>query len=89
MSNLECTLPIKGFFETALPTRKTQQNPEAWLNLAKYMKAGIDLQFIDYDSPAYSQRQKPFEPVLSVLSVLMSNTPGQVRAILDDVTFGQ
>ena len=70
-------------------TYVNQPGGRTFFNPAKYVQAGIDLQFIDFDSPTYSQRREPFEPGLSVLDVLMFNEPEQVRVMLDNVTLGQ
>ena len=50
----------------------------------KYASAGISLQFLKVNLRPYDQQRDPFEEGLSILDVMMFNTPGQIRAMLDD-----
>lgn len=97
-SELNLTLgPVEAPDEWALRTTQelgattyvNQPGGRTFFQPAKYAHAGINLQFIDFDSPTYSQRRDLFEPGLSVLDVLMFNAPEQVRAMLDAVTIGR
>jgi hypothetical protein len=49
---------------------------------AKYHAAGINLQFIDFELVPYNQFRPVFEPGLSIIDVLMFNTPEQVQLML-------
>ena len=55
----------------------------------KYLKGNIKLQFLDISLTPYSQRRPVFEAGLSIIDVLMFNTPEQVRTMLDDVILEQ
>lgn len=54
----------------------------------KYEEAGIDLRFHEIRLAEYNQRRQPFEPGLSILDVLMFNTPELVNQMLDDYDLG-
>ncbi len=51
---------------------------------SKYARAGISLQFLKVNLRRYDQRREPFEEGLSILDVMMFNTPQQIQAMLDD-----
>ncbi|WP_345117138.1 WbqC family protein [Hymenobacter algoricola] len=51
----------------------------------KYASEGVSLQFLDITLEPYSQRRPTFEAGLSIVDVLMFNTPEQVCAMLDNV----
>lgn len=53
----------------------------------KYHKAGIDLRFLNIRLRPYRQFSEPFEPGLSIIDVMMFNSPEEIRAMLDDVEF--
>jgi hypothetical protein len=51
---------------------------------SKYAGAGISLQFLKVNLRPYDQRREPFEEGLSILDVMMFNTPQQIQGMLDD-----
>ena len=55
----------------------------------KYEQGGIDLQFLSINLEPYSQRRPAFEAGLSIVDVLMFNTPEQVRTMLDAVNLAK
>jgi hypothetical protein len=52
----------------------------------KYVQGGVRLQFLDAHLEPYGQRRPTFEAGLSIVDVLMFNTPEQVRAMLDNIS---
>ena len=71
----------------ALGVREYWNRPggREFFDVSKYEKAGIDLKFQDAAITPYAQRPgMPFEPGLSILDVLMFNTPGEINAMLDN-----
>lgn len=64
-------------------TYVNQPGGRTFFDPAKYAAAGIDLRFIDFQLQSYSQRRPAFDAGLSILDVLMFNTPEQVLAMLD------
>ena len=60
-----------------------QPGGRTFFDPAKYEAASIDLRFIDFELTPYSQRRPTFEPGLSIIDVLMFNSPEQVLALLD------
>ncbi len=50
----------------------------------KYDEAGIDLKFHEVHLHEYDQKRKPFEAGLSIIDVIMFNSPETVNAMLDD-----
>ncbi len=50
----------------------------------KYAQAGIMLKFVKVNLRPYDQRRQFFEEGLSILDVMMFNTPQQIQAMLDD-----
>lgn len=50
----------------------------------QYDAAGIELKFLGNNLTPYSQRREVFEPGLSIIDVMMFNSPEQIRALLDD-----
>lgn len=50
----------------------------------KYALAGIELEFLKVNCRPYDQRNGVFEEGLSILDVMMFNTPVQIQAMLDD-----
>lgn len=50
----------------------------------KYSRAGINLVFQKVALKAYDQRRQPFEPGLSIIDVLMFNSPEETNKMLDD-----
>jgi hypothetical protein len=59
-----------------------QPGGRSFFDPSKYQAAGIDLQFNDFEVLPYSQRREVFEPGLSIIDVLMFNTPAQVMELL-------
>ena len=53
----------------------------------EFKQRGIDLYFLQTDKLTYEQFKKPFIPDLSVIDVLMFNSPEEVRKMLDKYTF--
>lgn len=52
----------------------------------RFTEAGITLEFYHQELPAYVQRTGTFEPGLSILDVMMFNSPAEIRAMLDQYT---
>ncbi|MEO5949569.1 MAG: WbqC family protein [Candidatus Saccharimonas sp.] len=50
----------------------------------KYDKAGIDLRFIRVNLEEYDQKQPIFEPGLSIIDVLMFNSPDKINEMIDN-----
>ncbi len=50
----------------------------------KYAQAGVMLQFLKVNLRPYDQRRESFEEGLSILDVMMFNTPQEIQAMLDD-----
>lgn len=50
----------------------------------KFDAAGINLQFLKLDLTPYSQRRKVFEAGLSILDVMMFNSPADIQLMLDN-----
>lgn len=86
--------PVTGPDEWALRISQamgitTYVNPPGgreFFSSEKYRDNGIDLQFLDIKLKQYSQRRSAFEPGLSIIDVLMFNTPEQVRDMLDEIS---
>lgn len=52
----------------------------------KFDEAGIRLSFLSVNLKEYSQRRTQFEPGLSILDVMMFNSPSDISLMLNDVT---
>jgi len=50
----------------------------------KYLDNGIDLKFLELNIQKYNQRRDVFEPGLSIIDVMMFNTPKEINKMLDD-----
>lgn len=50
----------------------------------KFENAGIDLVFLKINLNEYPQRRQVFEPGLSILDVMMFNSPNEITTMLDD-----
>ena len=64
-------------------------NPPGGVELfdpAKFEKSGIKLSFIHPQLKEYSQRRGAFEPGLSIIDILMFNSPEQVMEMLSNYT---
>ena len=57
---------------------------QSFFDRTKYQRAGIDLKFHQVKLRPYDQRGRPFEPGLSIIDVLMFNSPEAVNEMLDD-----
>lgn len=51
---------------------------------AKYKENGIELKFERVNITEYMQNKSPFEPGLSILDVMMFNSPEEINRMLDD-----
>jgi hypothetical protein len=49
----------------------------------EFAAAGIQLQFLQSELPAYSQRRATFEPGLSIIDIMMFNEPASIRQMLE------
>jgi len=56
---------------------------QSFLDASKYEAAGIDFRIHRVDLQEYDQRRQPFEPSLSIIDVLMFNSPAAVNLMLD------
>jgi hypothetical protein len=68
-------------------TADTYINPPGgidFFDLNKYAQAGITLQFLKVNLKPYNQRGDTFEEGLSILDVMMFNTPQEIQTMLDD-----
>ena len=87
--------PVEAADEWALRTTQAlgattyvnQPGGRSFFEPAKYAEAGIDLKFLEFNLMPYEQRRPIFEDGLSILDVLMFNSPEQVRTMLDYVHF--
>ncbi|MFP4024597.1 MAG: WbqC family protein [Thiohalospira sp.] len=50
----------------------------------KYEKEGIALKFLNINLPEYDQKRKLFEPGLSIIDVMMFNSPQNINNMLDN-----
>ena len=64
-------------------TYVNQPGGRTFFDPIKYREAGIDLRFIDFEIAPYSQRRLTFELGLSIIDVMMFNSPEQVVEMLD------
>jgi hypothetical protein len=55
----------------------------ALFNKKKFDKKGIDLKFLKFNLIEYNQHRSVFEPGLSIIDVMMFNSPGVIREILN------
>lgn len=84
--------PIQGPDEWALNICKATGdthfiNPftgQKFMDKNKYQNNGVELDFLKFEQTAYYQKRKPFEPGLSVIDVLMFNSPETVNEMLDN-----
>ena len=49
----------------------------------KYEKAGVDLKFQQMKLDEYDQKRQPFEASLSILDVMMFNSPDVINVMMD------
>lgn len=67
-------------------------NPSGGIRLfdkSKYDLAGINLKFLKTNCVEYDQKREKFEPDLSILDVLMFNSPKETNELLDQYTLIQ
>ena len=50
----------------------------------KYFQAGVELEFLQVNLRPYDQRNDAFEKGLSILDVMMFNSPQEIHVMLDD-----
>jgi len=60
---------------------------QAFFDKAKYDKAGVELKFQAIKLAEYDQKRPEFESGLSIVDVLMFNSPEEVNIMLDDYEF--
>lgn len=58
----------------------------SFFDRSKYIDAGIDLRFLQMERSEYNQRRKVFEPDLSILDVMMFNSPDAISQMLNNYT---
>ncbi len=66
----------------------TYINPPGAVELfdpGKYAQAGVRLQFLQNRLSPYAQGGRPFQEGLSIIDVMMFNTPAEIRRMLEDV----
>lgn len=66
---------------------KEYYNPPGGLSFfdtSKYEKAGIKISFLNLKLEEYNQKRKNFEPGLSVIDVMMFNSPEEINKMLDN-----
>ena len=88
--------PVNAPDEWALNICKALEYSEYWnppgglefFDHTKYEKAGIDLKFQKVNVQPYSQRRGPenIEAGLSIIDVMMFNSPEKIHEMLDDFT---
>jgi hypothetical protein len=54
-----------------------------FFNREKFEKAGINLKFLKVNLQPYNQLCEPFEPGLSIIDVMMFNSPEEISIMLD------
>lgn len=62
-------------------------NPPGGVNLyskENFKKNGVELQFLQPDLKAYNQRHDIFEPGLSIIDVIMFNSPAEIKTMLNE-----
>lgn len=74
----------------AIPTATEYWNPpggKSFFDQAKYDAAGIDLRFQQMNLYEYPQKGDVFEPGLSIVDVMMFNSPEEIHKMLNDYEF--
>jgi hypothetical protein len=87
--------PVADAGEWALNISKALQaseyiNPPGGMELFdknKFANAGINLKFLNINLTDYPQRRNVFEPGLSIIDVMMFNSPEVIREMLDNYQF--
>jgi hypothetical protein len=65
----------------------TYVNPPGGMDLydrSKYIRAGLSLQFLNINLRPYDQKRRKYEGGLSIIDVMMFNTPQEIQGMLDD-----
>lgn len=57
-----------------------------FFDIKKYRRNGIDIRFLKLNLIEYKQKGNVFEPGLSIIDVMMFNSPEQIRKMLDNYT---
>jgi hypothetical protein len=60
---------------------------ESFYERSKYVKSGIKLKFLRLNLRPYHQGGEYFQEALSIIDVMMFNSPPEIRAMLDDYQF--
>lgn len=71
----------------AIPGANEYWNPPGGMSFfdrGKYEKAGVSLKFQEINLKPYSQRRPVFESGLSIIDVMMFNSPEEISGMLDD-----
>ena len=55
----------------------------SFFDRSKYKKAGIDLKFLQIEATPYHQFSNEFIPNLSIIDVMMFNSPEDIKLMLD------
>jgi hypothetical protein len=66
---------------------KEYYNPpggQEFFDTSKYDNAGIKISFLSLELEEYDQKRKGFEPGLSIIDVMMFNSPGEINKMLDN-----
>ncbi len=56
---------------------------ESFFNRQKYIENGIDLKFLNINLSEYNQSRPSFEAGLSIIDVMMFNSPKEINLMLD------
>lgn len=70
----------------AIPEADEYWNPpggKEFFDVSKYKNNGIELKFEKVEITDYSQKRQTFEPGLSILDVMMFNSPEEINSMLD------
>ncbi len=62
-------------------------NPEGGLGFydkTKYLNKGVDIKFLKINLEEYPQKHEMFEPGLSIIDVMMFNSPSKINEMLDN-----
>ncbi len=59
---------------------------ENFFDSNKYRERGIELKFLKLNLREYDQKRDSFEPGLSIIDIMMFNSPDIIREMLDDIT---
>ncbi len=57
-----------------------------FFDVTKYQKNNINLNFLKTELIEYDQKRKPFEPGLSIIDVLMFNSPEKISSMLYNIS---